>query len=101
MTPKAEAVGLEPTSGVVPPPVFKTGSRAPTEGWSQPDDFRFPCSKLRGLESNQRPPGSGPGVTTNSDCPGSAFIGTHLTNSKFGEEGSNLRRLVQSQEAYH
>jgi hypothetical protein len=59
MTPKAEAVGLEPgtdrrlVSGAVPPPVFKTGSRAPTEGWSQPDDFHFPCIKFRGLESNQ------------------------------------------------
>jgi hypothetical protein len=27
-------------------------------------------TQLRGLESNQRPPGSGPGVTTSSDCPG-------------------------------
>ena len=32
------------------PTVFKTASRAPTEGWSRPDDFR---SKLRELESNQ------------------------------------------------
>lgn len=31
---------------------------------------RLPC-KLRELESNQRPPGSEPGVTTNSDCPAS------------------------------
>jgi hypothetical protein len=27
--------------------------------------------KLRELESNQRPPGSEPGVTTNSNCPAS------------------------------
>jgi hypothetical protein len=29
--------------------------------------------KLRELESNQRPPGSEPGVTTNSNCPASWF----------------------------
>ena len=28
-------------------------------------------------------------------------IETRLAECKFGEEGSNLRRLVQSQEAYH
>ena len=32
---------------------------------------RLACeAKFRGLESNQRPPGSEPGVTTSSDCPG-------------------------------
>ncbi len=51
-------------------------------------------SKFRGLESNQRPPGSEPGVTTNSSCPGV------LIRFQFGEEGSNLRLLIQSQEAY-
>ena len=34
MTPKAEAVGVEPTSGYWPPPVFKTGSS------SRPGGFR-------------------------------------------------------------
>ena len=51
-------------------------------------------SKFRGLESNQRPPGSEPGVTTNSNCPGV------FNFFQFGEEGSNLRLLIQSQEAY-
>jgi hypothetical protein len=30
--------------------------------------------KFRGLESNQRPPGSEPGITTNSNCPGSGVL---------------------------
>ena len=42
------------------PPVFKTGS---SSGRMASD-----C-KLRELESNQRPPGSEPGVTTNSNYP--------------------------------
>ena len=37
----------------------------------QPDDFR---PKLRELESNQRPPGSEPGVTTNSNYPASVLV---------------------------
>ena len=44
------------------PPVFKTGS---SSGRMTSD-----C-KLRELESNQRPPGSEPGVTTNSNYPAS------------------------------
>ena len=48
--------------------------------------------KFRGLESNQRPPRSEPGVTTSSNCPGSI-----IHTRKFGEEDSNLHRLVQSQ----
>src|SRR3954471_6143016 len=60
----AEAVGLEPTSGPRPPPVFKTG----------PSSGRMASVKLepdfRGLDSNQRPPRSGRGVTTVSNCPG-------------------------------
>ena len=35
----------------------------------QPDDFHS-CFKLRELESNQRPPGSEPGVTTSSNYSG-------------------------------
>src|SRR4051812_3167629 len=30
----------------------------------------LPCAEFRGLESNQRPPRSGRGVTTSSTCPG-------------------------------
>ncbi len=45
-----------------PSPVFRTGSSS----------GRMASVKLRGLESNQRPPGSEPGVTTNSNCPGSS-----------------------------
>ena len=46
-----------------PSPVFKTGSSS----------GRMASVKFRGLESNQRTPGSGPGVTTNSNCPGSLY----------------------------
>ncbi len=46
--------------------------------------------KFRGLESNQRLPGSEPGATTNSSCPG----------MKLGEKDLNLHNLVQSQAAY-
>ena len=60
----AEAVGLEPTSGPRPPPVFKTG----------PSSGRMASVRLepefRGLDSNQRPPRSERGVTTDSNCPG-------------------------------
>jgi hypothetical protein len=45
------------------------------------------------VESNHRPPGSEPGVTTNSNCLGSRNVGTSLDARKFGEEESNLRRL--------
>ena len=41
---RAEAVGLEPTSGIWPPPVFKTGSSS---------GRMTSVVKLRGLESNQ------------------------------------------------
>ena len=46
--------------------------------------------QFRGLESNQRPPRSERGVTTNRNCPG----------VEFGKEDSNLHRLIQSQGAY-
>jgi hypothetical protein len=58
----AEAVGLEPTTAK-PRPVFKTGS-------SSGRMTSVHSIKLRGLESNQRPPGSEPGVTTSSNYPG-------------------------------
>ena len=74
-----------------PSPVFGTGSSS----------GRMASVKLRGLESNQRPPGSEPGVTTNSNYPGSLSAVTRFVQGKFGEEGSNLRLLVQGQEAYH
>jgi hypothetical protein len=60
----AEAVGLEPTSGPRPPPAFKTG---PSSG--RMASIRFE-PEFRGLDSNQRPPRSGRGVTTVSNCPG-------------------------------
>ena len=47
----------------VPSPVFKTGS-------SSGRMTSVHSIKLRGLESNQRPPGSEPGVTTSSNYPG-------------------------------
>ena len=60
----AEAVGLEPTSGPRPPPVFRTG---PSSG--RMASVRLD-SEFRGLDSNQRPPRSERGVTTTSNCPG-------------------------------
>jgi hypothetical protein len=38
----------------------------------QPVDFRIQQFQFRGQESNLRPPGSEPGVTTSSNCPGIA-----------------------------
>ena len=75
-------MGLEPTSGPRPPPVFKTG---PSSG-RMASVWAF--NRFRGLESNQRPPRSERGVTTSSNCPG------------FGKEDSNPHRLSQSQGAY-
>jgi hypothetical protein len=67
---QAEAVGLEPTIRAWRTPVFETG---PSSGrMTSSFSFNLPnctCTKLRGLESNQRPPGSEPGVTTSSNCP--------------------------------
>ncbi len=61
-------MGLEPTSG-------HAATCFQDRLLIQPDDFR--C-KLRELESNQRPPGSEPGVATNSDYPASVlFYDTH------------------------
>jgi hypothetical protein len=66
---EAEAVGLEPTSGFCRR-LFSRQAPDPA-GWlplfviRHLDDFQ-----IRGLESNQRPPRSERGVTTNSNCPG-------------------------------
>ena len=60
---KAEAVGLEPTSGQRRHPFSR---RAPhPAGW-----LPFQSSQFRGPESNQRPPRSERGVTTSSNYPG-------------------------------
>ena len=56
--------GTRTPKRLAPPPVFKTGSSSGRMPSVSP-------RKLRGLESNQRPPGSEPGVTTNSNYPGS------------------------------
>ena len=53
MTPQAEAVGLEPTSGMSPPPVFKTGSssgrmasvRSSCGGWNRTNMKTFRTSR--------------------------------------------------------
>ena len=47
----------------ITPPVFKTGSSS----------GRMTSVELRGLESNQRPPGSEPGVATSSNHPAVLF----------------------------
>ncbi len=47
-------------------------------------EFRIPhWQKLRGVESNHRPPGSEPGVTTSSNCPGRVmtFSSSFLSSS--------------------
>ena len=62
---KAEAVRLELTS------LAATCFR--DRVLIQPDDFRSFQVQFRELESNQRPPGSEPGVTTNSNYPGMLF----------------------------
>ena len=84
-------MGLEPTSGSEAATGFQDRPLI------QPDDFH---NQFRGLESNQRPPGSEPGVATSSDCPGSLHFETRHSAEKFGEKDSNLHTLVQSQLAY-
>ena len=63
------------------PPVFKTGSSS--------SRMASVC-KLRELESNQRPPGSEPGVTTNSNYPASFTVNDASHVELRGQE-SNLR----------
>ena len=62
--------GTRTPKRLAPPPVFGTGSSS----------GRMPSvsHKLRGLESNQRPPGSEPGVTTSSNYPGSSWNQRHV-----------------------
>ena len=70
----------------MPLPVFKTGSSSSR----MTSDY-----KLRELESNQRPPGSEPGVATNSDYPASVlFYDTRdleTVRRKLRGQESNLR----------
>ena len=99
LSPKAEGEGLEPPSDSrrrlfsrqVPHPagclpllcaVYCSFSVSPS---SIPSSAGALARKrLRGLESNQRPPGSGPGVTTNSNYPGSL---RHTISRKARGEG--------------
>ncbi len=73
------------------PPVFKTGS---SSGRMASD-----C-KLRELESNQRPPGSEPGVTTNSNYPASFVFNDTHTFARFasscGGRSRTCGHVVQS-----
>jgi hypothetical protein len=58
-------VGLEPTSGPQAATCFQDRPLI------RPDGFREGLRpEFRGLDSNQRPPRSGRGVTTTSNCPG-------------------------------
>ena len=87
----AEAVGVEPTSGTMPPPAFQAGSST----------IRMASvSKLRELELNQHDD-----VQSVASChwmiPHRLSPETRIVSREFGEEGSNLRLLVQSQTAYH
>jgi hypothetical protein len=61
-------VGLEPTIPIHRDACFRDRPLI------RPDDFRtVVVFKLRGLESNQRPPDSESGVTTSSNCPAASF----------------------------
>ncbi len=89
--PKAEAVGVEPTSGY--------GRRLPSKqvplqfGW-------LPYFKLRGLDSNQHDDVQSV-ASSPLDDPAFTFpIETPLCAKRLGEEESDLRLLVQSQTAY-
>ena len=64
---EAEAVGLEPTSGLGRH-LFSRQAPDPA-GWL-PSVVTISSPKFRGLESNQRPPRSERGVTTSSNYPG-------------------------------
>lgn len=68
MTPRGGSRGTRTHKRCWPPPVFKTGSSS---------GRMASVVKLRGSESNQRPPGSEPGVTTSSNYPGSCFLSGH------------------------
>ena len=72
------------THNGVTAPVFETGSSS----------GRMTSVKFRGLESNQRPPGSEPGVTTSSNCPGIGLHKRHaslgLVHIQIGEQDLNL-----------
>jgi hypothetical protein len=97
----AEVEGLEPPSG-------RAADCFQNSVLIQSDDFR---PKLRELESNQRPPVSETGVTTNSNYPASfcsalqdanhtfVFALSSVFSTKLGEKESNLHHLVQSQVA--
>ena len=87
----AEAVGLEPTNGFHPPPVFRTGSSSgrmtssSCGSWNRTND-------LLGQSQALLPAATTPQCCQKAD---SQF------GKRFGEEDSNLRRLVQRQAAYH
>lgn len=49
--------------------------------------------ELGGLESNQRPPSSEPGVATNSNCPGMSFVLAESIAKRLGEKNLNLHFL--------
>jgi hypothetical protein len=65
-------------------PGFKPGRSA---SWrtraTSPLPLPFQSKPIRGQESNLRPPGSKPGVTANSNCPGAEAVGLEPTNGFF------------------
>ena len=92
-------MGLEPTSRSLRPAArFQDGSLIRPVGFRRVVLSRV---EFRGLESNQRPPRSERGVTTNSNYPGAIVVfRTTVLMRKFGEMESNHHCLVQSQAAY-
>ena len=85
-------MGLEPTSGFGPPPVFKTGSSS--------GRMTSVLSKLRELDLNQHDDVQSV-ASYRWMIPHWLSLETRMVSIEFGEEGSNLRLLVQSQTAYH
>src|SRR5207302_6333233 len=79
----AEAVGLEPTSGPRPPPVFKTG---PSSG------------RMTSVRAFRQSSG-GWTRTSGLRVQGAASLPS-VTAPEFGKEDSNPHRLIQSQGAY-
>ena len=85
-------MGLEPTSGSAPPPVFKTGSSS--------GRMTSVCEAAEaGIEPTRRR--SERLILPLDDSASVLPSETRLAGYEFGEEGSNLRLPVQSQTAYH
>ena len=77
MSPSAEAVGLEPTSGFHPPPVFKTGSSS----------GRMTSSSCGGWNRTNALLGQSQALRTSSNCPAVCFHFRFKSRKKVRGEG--------------